>query len=109
MPNPTDARLRTATFHHLDRLLASSRDGSLPSSAINAFTFEGRPIRLMVQTGIWKPAGLDAALTIRTTYTPPNLPPPYMDDMAGGVLHYKYRIDRNKPADPNHSDNRALR
>ena len=52
MPDPTDARLRTAMFHHLYRLLATSPDGSLPSSAINRFTFEGRPIRLIVQTGI---------------------------------------------------------
>jgi len=33
----------------------------LPSSEINAFTFEGRRQRLIVQTGIWKPAGLAAA------------------------------------------------
>jgi putative restriction endonuclease len=104
MPDPTDARLRTAMFHHLGRLLTTSPDGSLSSSAINGFTFEGRPIRLIVQTGIWKPAGLDAALTIRTTYTPPNQPPPYADDVEGGVVHYKYR-----GTDPNHSDNRALR
>ena len=104
MPDPTDARLRTAVFNYLDRLLATSPDGSLPSPAINSFTFEGRPIRLVVQSGIWKPAGLDAALTIRTTYTPPNQPPPYADDVEGGVVHYKYR-----GTNPNHSDNRALR
>lgn len=104
VPDPSDARLRAAMFNHLDRLLATSPDGSLPSSAINSFTFDGRPIRLIVQAGIWKPAGLDAALTIRTTYTPPNQPPPYTDDVEGGVVHYKYR-----GVDPNHSDNRALR
>jgi putative restriction endonuclease len=91
-------------FDHLDRLLATSPDGSLSSSAINSFTFEGRPVRLIVQTGIWKPAGLDAALTIRTTYTPPNQLPPYADDLDGGVVHYKYR-----GTDPHHADNRALR
>jgi putative restriction endonuclease len=99
-----DARLRAAMFDHLDRLLATSPDGSLPSSAINSFTFEGRMLRLIVQTGIWKPAGLDAALTIRTTYTPPNQLPPYADDVEGGVVHYKYR-----GTDANHADNRALR
>jgi putative restriction endonuclease len=58
-----------------------------------------------VQTGIWKPAGLDAALTIRTTYTPPNVLPPYADDQGtDGLVRYKYR-----GTDPNHSDNRALR
>jgi len=35
----------------------------LPSSEVNAFTFEGRQQRLIVQTGIWKPAGLAAALS----------------------------------------------
>lgn len=91
-------------FHHLDRLLTTSPDGSLSSSAINTFTFEDRVLRLVVQTGIWKPAGLDAALTIRTTYTPPNQLPPYADNIDGGVVHYKYR-----GTDPNQADNRALR
>ena len=90
-------------FNHLDGLLAASPDGSLSSSAINAFEFEGRVVRLIVQAGIWKPAGLQAALTIRTTYTPPNQLPPYADDVEGGVVHYKYR-----GTDPNHADNRAL-
>ncbi|MGH9029314.1 MAG: HNH endonuclease [Acidimicrobiales bacterium] len=104
MADPDDTRLRASMFDHLDRLLAKSSDGSLASSAINRFTFDGRLVRLIVQTGIWKPAGLDAALTIRTTYTPPNQLPPYADDVEGGVVHYKYR-----GTDPNHADNRALR
>lgn len=104
MPVPADAALRAAMFDHLDRLLVSSPSGSLPSSLINSFTYEGRPLRLIVQSGIWKPAPLDAALTIRTTYTPPNQLPPYADDVDGGVVHYKYR-----GTDPNHADNRALR
>jgi putative restriction endonuclease len=91
-------------FHHLDRLLTTSPDGSLSSSVINTFTFEHRVFRLVVQTGIWKPAGLDAALTIRTTYTPPNQLPLYADNIDGGVVHYKYR-----GTDPNQADNRALR
>ncbi len=99
-----DSRIRAAMFDHLDRLQATSPDGSLSSSAINAFEFEGRVVRLIVQAGIWKPAGLQAALTIRTTYTPPNQLPPYADDVEGGVVHYKYR-----GTDPNHADNRALR
>lgn len=75
------------------------------SADINTFVFEGRPMRLVVQTGIWKPAGLEAALSIRTTYTPPNQPPPYEDDLGGdGMVRYKYR-----GTDPKHSDNRALR
>jgi putative restriction endonuclease len=100
-----DASLRSAAFAHLDRLLQKNPDGSLRSADINTFIYDGRPLRLIVQTGIWKPAGLDAALSIRTTYTPPNEPPPYEDDLGeDGVVRYKYR-----GIDPNHSDNRALR
>jgi len=92
-------------FAHLAHVLASSPDGALRSDVINAFTFEGRPVRLIVQPGIWKPANLTAALTIRTTYTPPNALPPYADDVGDdGLVRYKYR-----GTDPQHADNRALR
>src|SRR5947199_7130337 len=104
-PAAHDAQLRLAAFAHLDRLRAQHPDGALPSADINTFTYEGRAQRLIVQTGIWKPAGLDAALSIRTTFTPPNEMPPYEDDLgADGLVRYKYR-----GTDPNHSDNRALR
>lgn len=97
--------LRTAAFGHLDQLQLRSPDGGLRSVDINTFTFDGRALRLIVQTGIWKPAGLEAALSIRTTYTPPNELPPYADDLGDdGLVRYKYR-----GTDPNHSDNRALR
>jgi putative restriction endonuclease len=103
--NLRDDQIRTAMFGHLDGLMAQSNDGLLASTAINTFVFEGRPIKLVVQSGIWKPAGLDAALTIRTTFTPPNVTPPYEDDVSDdGFIHYKYR-----GTDPHHSDNRALR
>ena len=100
-----DILLRIAMFAHLDRLVAASPDGSLRSADINRFTFEGRPMRLTVQTGIWKPAGLEAALTIRTTYTAPEDKRPYDDEVGpDGLIRYKYR-----GIDPDHSDNRALR
>jgi len=100
-----DEELRAKAFAHLDRLRQSSPDGGLRSSEINTFTYNDRPLRLIVQTGIWKPAGMSAALSIRTTYTPPNQPPPYEDDLGlDGLVRYKYRGE-----DPNHSDNRALR
>src|SRR3954462_14940823 len=105
MASAGDAQLRLAAFAHLDRLRTQHPDGALPSADINPFTFEGRAQRLIVQTGIWKPAGLDAALSIRTTYTPPSELPPYQDDLGDdGLVRYKYR-----GTDPNHSDNRALR
>jgi putative restriction endonuclease len=100
-----DSQLRAAMFAHLDGLLGASSDGTLRSETINTFSFDGRSLRLVVQTGIWKPAGLAAALTIRTTYTPPNALPPYTDEIGDdGFVRYKYR-----GTDPNHADNRAMR
>jgi putative restriction endonuclease len=105
MVDAADASLRTAAFAHLDRLLQRSPDGGLRSADINTFAYSGKALRLIVQTGIWKPAGMTAALSIRTTYTPPNELPPYEDDLGGdGLVRYKYR-----GTDPNHSDNRSLR
>src|SRR5215471_8641734 len=105
MTNLVDQRLRLAMFSHLDCLVSASPDGTVRSADVNRFEFDGRPIRLIVQTGIWKPAVLDAALTIRTTYTSPDQQPPYLDSVGtDGLLHYQYH-----GLDPNHSDNRALR
>jgi len=100
-----EPRIRAAAFAHLDQLRAAHPDDSLRSADINTFMFDGRATKLIVQTGIWKPAGLDAALSIRTTYTPPSELPPYEDDIGtDGFVRYKFR-----GTDPNHSDNRALR
>src|SRR4051794_8892149 len=77
-----DERLRAAAFAHLDRLRTRSPNGALRSADINSFLFEDRTQRLIVQTGIWKPAGLDAALSIRTTYTPPTEARPYEDEIG---------------------------
>jgi len=99
-----DERLRLAVFAHLDRVSVAHPDG-IPSSVINSFTFDGEPMRLVVQPGIWKPARLSAALTIRTTYTPPGRTPPYEDRVGpDGLVRYKWR-----GTDPEESDNRALR
>ncbi len=73
------------------------------------FTFEGRRIPLMDrQRGIRKPAHMTAALSIRTTFTPPGQVPPY-EDVQGpdGLLRYKYR-GKHGP-DPSHHENVALR
>ncbi|WP_138758532.1 HNH endonuclease [Modestobacter altitudinis] len=99
-----DQQVRTAMFAHLERLTALHPEG-VTSADLNTFTVAGRALKLVVQPGIWKPAELNAALTIRTTYTAPNQLPPYQDDIAmGGLIKYAYR-----GTDPNHSDNRALR
>jgi putative restriction endonuclease len=99
-----DARMRAAMFAHLDRVSAEHPDG-VPSKVINSFVFEGRRVPLIVQSGIRKPAELSAALTIRTTYTPPGGQAPYEDEVDyEGNLRYKWR-----GTDSGHSDNRALR
>lgn len=91
-------------FAYLEHLTAQHPEG-IPSAVLNQFTVAGRPLKLVVQPGIWKPAELEGALTIRTTYTAPNQLPPYVDDIsAGGLVKYAYR-----GTDGNHSDNRALR
>ncbi|WP_210438807.1 HNH endonuclease [Nocardioides xinjiangensis] len=70
------------------------------------FSYEGQRLPLMDrQRGIRKPAGMDAALAIRTTFTPPNQLPPYNDEIgADGLQRYKYR-----GTDPHHPENVALR
>lgn len=104
-PSLLDQRIRLAMFSHLAELVAGSPDGTVTSAAINRFEFDGQPMRLIVQTGIWKPAQLEAALTIRTTFTPPNQEPPYADSVgADGLVRYKYH-----GTNPDHSDNRSLR
>jgi putative restriction endonuclease len=105
MADRLDEQVRAAAFAFLDRLGQQNPGGALQSADINRFTFNGTQQRLIVQAGIWKPAGLDAALSIRTTFTPPDQPPPYEDDLgADGLVRYKFR-----GTDPDHSDNRALR
>jgi putative restriction endonuclease len=70
------------------------------------FEYDGRRIPLMDrQRGIRKPAGMDAALSIRTTFTRPNVAPPYADAVgADGLQRYKYR-----GTDPYHPENVAVR
>lgn len=65
------------------------------------FTFDGQTLRLMsTQSGIWKPRGLSAALSIRTM---PNSP--YADGVGpDGLPRYNWQ-----GTDPQHSDNRAPR
>ena len=99
-----DTRLRAAMFEHLSRI-SSTHPAGIPSDVINSFVFDGNQFRLVVQPGIRKPALLEAALTIRTTWTPRGAQAPYADEVgADGTLRYKWR-----GTDPSHPDNRALR
>lgn len=73
---------------------------------LSRFEYDGGRIPLMDrQRGIRKPAGMEAALAIRTTYTAPHAVPPYNDEIGrDGLQRYKYRGD-----DPQHPENVALR
>jgi len=75
-------------------------------SWLSSFEYEGERVPLMDrQRGIRKPAGFDAALAIRTTFTAPGQLPPYADSVGGdGFQRYKYRGN-----DPEHPENVALR
>lgn len=84
------------------------RQGSdlVTQAELATFEFAGRRLPLMDrQRGIRKPAGMDAALSIRTVFTPPRAIPPYADaEGPDGLIRYKYRGE-----DPMHAENRALR
>ncbi len=73
---------------------------------LSGFEYAGTRLPLMDrQRGIRKPARMQAALAIRTTFTPPNQVPPYNDTIgADGLQRYKYRGE-----DPDHPENVALR
>ncbi|MFD4207282.1 HNH endonuclease [Micromonospora tulbaghiae] len=100
-----DLRLRKAAAAWLTER-AQRQQELATKTELAQFIFEGRRVALLdPQRGIRKPAFLDAALSIRTTFTPPGHPPPYEDrEGPDGLLRYKYRGD-----DPNHHENVALR
>lgn len=82
------------------------RETRVEYSWLRGFEHGGQQIPLMDrQRGIRKPAGMSAALAIRTTFTEPGKIPPYADAIGSdGLQRYKYRGD-----DPMHSENVALR
>lgn len=92
--------------HSAMRWLDARESERVDYAWLSTFEFEGRRVPLMDrQRGIRKPAGMEAALAIRTTFTAPGQPPPYADTIgADGLQRYKYRGD-----DPQHSENVALR
>ncbi|MEV6440363.1 hypothetical protein [Amycolatopsis sp. NPDC051716] len=100
-----DTRLRWQALMWLVQVRATN-DNRIPSSQLSLFEFEGKRIALADrQRGIRKPKELDAALSIKTTYTPNHQSRPYEDGMIRDGLHrYKYAGD-----DPNFFTNVALR
>ena len=99
--------VREAMFSHLDRLLASSSDGTLRHDETASFEFGGERI-VMRQTqgrGIHKPSNLSVALSITTAYRTSDATRPYLDTMGeDGYQRYMY-----EGSDPALYTNRALR
>ena len=100
-----DQQVRLAMFAYLEVLTSRSLDGTVTWADLKQFTFNGTSVHLLGPRGIWKPSGLEAALTITTTYTPPNQQPPYADTVGiDGLIRYKYQGES-----PQNPDNVALR
>lgn len=103
--SPVEEVLRAGVMAWLAGQAAHGRQ-VFDSAELARIPVAGTHVRAVApQQGIWKPAGWSAALTIRTTFTPPGHSPPYDDDVGpDGRQRYKYR-----GTDPDHHDNRALR
>jgi putative restriction endonuclease len=86
--------------------LDARNGGFVSQKELDQFEFEGKRLPLLQHMrGIRVVAGLDAALTIRTTYSLRPEDRPYDDDFgADGYPRYKWR-----GTDPDAYDNRALR
>ena len=100
-----DDRLRAAAFAYLNRLRA--RDGDRISYRdLEAFELEGQRVPLIQRMrGIRVVSGLEAALSILTTYAARPQDRPYEDtEGPDGYWRYKWR-----GTDPEGYDNVALR
>lgn len=100
-----ELEIRHAAFEWLDQRRAAGVE-LFKQSTTSGLVLNGEVHRLMpTMQGIWKPATLIAALSIRTAYRPEGALRPY-DDSIGedGRLRYKFRT-----GGASHSDNRALR
>lgn len=101
--SPYERAFREAAMRWLDVRPTARVDYSF----LAGFEFDGRRVALLDrQRGIRKPAGMQAALAIRTTYTAPGKTPPYADEIgpSDGLQRYKYR-----GTNPDHPENVALR
>jgi putative restriction endonuclease len=105
VPEDFDDRFRAAAFAYLHGLIDRS-GGLVTRSELEAFPFDGKRVRLIApQQGIWTPKGLDAALTIMTTFAASPEQRPYADEVGpDGYQRYKWR-----GTDAEMSDNRRLR
>ena len=100
-----DERLRAAAFAYLDSL--RNRHGDrLTTQQLSEFEFEGTRLSLLQHMrGIRVVSGLEAAISIRTTYAARPEDRPYEDvEGSDGYLRYKWQ-----GSDPDAYDNSALR
>ena len=100
----SDERLRAAAFAYL-QVLSERPVGVATWRELQEFRFEGSRIPLIGQKGIRKVRGLDAALTILTTYRLRPEDRPY-DDSIGPDRYPRYKW---RGEDGAHPDNVALR
>lgn len=100
MDEEQDRIIRSVAFAHLDRLVMTHGD-VLPWAVLReGFRLADSVVPLISQQGIFKPAVMEAPLSIATSPRSP-----YDDEVgADGFLRYRYR-----GTDPNHPDNVGLR
>ena len=86
-----DLRLREAALTWI-RIQQLKGDGLVTWRDLMDFQFEGTTVALIGQQGIRKPASLDAALTITTTFQPDPTKRPYADEIGSdGLMRYKWQ------------------
>ncbi len=100
-----DLAIRLAAFEFLTRQ-TDIHGEVLPWRILaEGFLFGDQKIRLVGQQGIFKPAGMELPLSIRTTPFVEGRPRPYDDEFGSdGLIAYRYR-----GTDPSHRDNERLR
>lgn len=111
MDRDWETKVRLATFEHLRRL-REDNDGAVPSGLLEErLLVDGVPIAIMSrQKGIHKPAELDAALTVKTSWT--GTYDDRMDTGEMGIVHYHYRdpmTESRRALQGATADNRAVR
>lgn len=87
-----DIRVREAAMIWLEQRTGDGAE-SVHASDLDDFRFDGEKFRLKdITKGIWKPAALQAALSITTVYREPGKERPYEDEVGrDGLLRYKWQ------------------
>ncbi len=100
-----DTRFRLKAFDYLGHLTFGEADVLVAWRDLVNFEFEGRRCPLIGQRGIWKPAVLDAPISITTAPPKRGRPAPYEDEIQDDdTILYRYQ-----GTDPQASDNVGLR